>query len=1260
MKRRIADAILRQVKDVDSHIKGYSEIADKSSYRPSSFLVPTSSVWFKIIVSMCTGLRHLKFWGRLLIAGLVIGYSTPPLSSEIQKNNNLTRETVVLQLKWKHQYQFAGYYAAKEKGFYEEVGLDVEIHEHQGRPPIKALLAGEAQYAVSGANALIHRAQGYPVVALAAIYQHSPYALLVRADSGIYKVPDLTGRRVMLGSGTQDAALHAMLKRGGLSKEDYIRLPSSFDAAALIAGDTDAFNAYETDQGYVLTQTGIVPRYIKPKDYGIDFYGDVLVTNERQIKEKPEQVEDFRRATLKGWAYALAHRDEMVDLILDEYNTQGMTRAHLNYEAETSKRLIQPLLVELGYMNPERWSHIHSIFIELGVLGPNSSIDGLIYTSKVAVPGWLSWSIKHYITMLIGSLVIFGLLLLMVNIRLRRVVRSRTAELAEKERRYRTIFDAAPEGMWVIDHERKTVDVNERLQALLGYDKEAMLGRTPMEFVDRDNRQIFIDQIGKRNETERRSYEIAVRHKDGHNIATHFSAVTLRHYDNSIIGSIAFVEDITERKRLEAELRTSELNLRRLVNSQPACVSTIDLEGKFLSINPKGLEMLQADSIDQLSSGLIRGLIDEPYKSAFRQLNASVFSGQSGSLTFSLTALKGRQIWVETHAVPIMDSDGQVIEHLGLTHDVTDRLNMEQQVYSEREFLQTVIDNISDSVMVIDTEFQIQLMNQSVKELLKKFAIEGEFPSYYFDLPYVSHPTKSDEIPDCPVHRVLESGKPSSAILTRPVSAKNSKIVRVEVIASPLRNSDGTLRGVIEVARDITEHLQLLDEVKQQKDDLQHIAHHDSLTNLPNRALFLMRLRQAISKAKRTGLQMAVLFVDLDRFKEINDTLGHAVGDMVLKEVAKRFKKSIREEDALARLGGDEFTFISEGLKKPQHAASMAQKIITSLELPFDTNNHQFFLTASIGISVYPQDGESADKLLRNADAAMYKAKEEGKNTFQYYTADMTEQAFERIFLESSLRRALVEDQLVVYYQPQFNTASGRLIGVEALVRWLHPDMGMVAPSRFIPLAEDTGLIIPLGEQVLRIACKQMSEWEREGIRPPRLAVNLSVKQISSSSLLPSIETILRETECNPEWLEFEVTEGFLMKDPELSVSILQELREIGAELAVDDFGTGYSSLAYLKRFPLTRLKIDRSFIHDVPDDADDSAITRAIIAMAKNLNLNVLAEGVENDDQRSFLVNEGCDEAQGFLFGRPLSDVETTKLLKERLELSECAVKKE
>ncbi|MEW8624594.1 MAG: EAL domain-containing protein [Candidatus Thiodiazotropha sp.] len=1192
---------------------------------------------------------HRQTWfSRLitLLLFLLFVWSGSVLSANNLQQTKSGYQSVVLQLKWKHQFQFAGYYAAKAKGYYSEVGLDVEIREHQGRAPVEVMLGGEADFAVSGANALIKRASGYPVVALAAIYQHSPYALLVRGDSDIHRVSDLFGRRVMIGGGTQDAALHAMLKRGGIGSEDYLRLSSSYDANSLISGQTDAFNAYMTDQGYLLGQAGVVPRYIMPKDYGIDFYGDVLVTTEQLISDKPDQVENFRKATLKGWAYALAHRDEIVDLILQKYNTQGMSRAHLIYEADVSNELIQPLFVEIGYMHPERWKQIHEIFIELNFLGENSGIDGLIYQAKSPIPDWLSWSYKHYISVLIGGLLIIGLLLLLVIVRLRLLVRHHTTELIEKERGYQTIFNAAPEGMWVIDPERRTVDVNERLQELLGYSKEEMLGKTPMEFVDEANKLIFIEQTNKISKVERRSYDIELRHKDGYNIPTHFSAVTLRQRDGSVFSSIAFVEDITERKRLEGELRAGEQNLRRLVNSQPACVSTIGKKGELLSINPKGLEMIQADSFDQLSKNIIFDLIDEPYKEAFEQINQLVFEGQSASLTFSITGLKGRHAWLETHAVPIMDSEGEVIEHLGLTHDVTDRLNMEMQVYSEREFLQTVIDNITDAVMVIDTELQIQLLNKSVKQVLKGFGFDREQPEYYFDLPFVSYPTDHSNAQDCPVHRVLETGRQASAILTRPFSSNSRELKRVEVIASPLLNSDGTLRGVIEVARDITEHLELLDEVKQQKDNLQHLAHHDSLTNLPNRALFLMRLQQAISKANRTNSQLAVLFVDLDRFKEINDSLGHAVGDMVLKEVAKRFSQSVREEDLLARLGGDEFTFISEGLIKPQHAAIVAQQIIRSLELPFEMDNHQFFLTASIGISVYPQDGRTADTLLRNADAAMYKAKDEGKNTFQYYTADMTEQAFERIFLESSLRRALAEDQLVVYYQPQFDTAGGGLIGVEALVRWSHPDMGMVSPSRFIPLAEDTGLIISLGEQVLRIACSQMASWYEQGIAPQRLAVNLSVKQISSAELIPTIKTILDDTGCRSEWLEFEVTEGFLMKDPEASVSILQQLRDLGAELAVDDFGTGYSSLAYLKRFPLTRLKIDRSFIHDVPGDADDVAITRAIIAMAKNLNLKVLAEGVENEEQRSFLVAEGCNDAQGFYFCRPLSAAETTKLL--------------
>ncbi|MEW8506983.1 MAG: EAL domain-containing protein [Candidatus Thiodiazotropha sp.] len=1162
-------------------------------------------------------------------------------------------DTVVLQLKWKHQFQFAGYYAALEKGYYREAGLDVQIREHSGeRSPIDVLLDGDAEFAVSSADVVIKRAQGYPVVAMAAIYQHSPYALLVRADSSIQTVSDLASKRIMLGQGWQDAALQAMLQRGGLEATAFQRLESNFDAMSLLRNEVDAFNAYITDQGYLLREMGVEPHYIMPKDYGLDFYGDVLVTLESEIKDHPQRVEAFRRATLEGWNYALNHIDEIVDLILENYNTQGMSREHLRYEAVMSQQLIEPLFVEIGYMNPERWEHIKSIFVELGFLGPNSRIDGMLYEEFRRLPAWVEWISRYQELLLSGLIGMMVLSLLAVIFHMRRLVRVKTHALTESARHYRTVFDAAPEGMWLIDPSRKTVDVNLRLMELLGYTKDEMVGRTPLEFVDEVNRDVFIEQTSKIATTDRRSYDIELQHKDGSNIPTHFSAVTLRGEDSSVKAAIAFVEDITERKRMEAELRSSELNLRRLVDAEPASVTTLDESGKLLSINPAGLDILGAESMSQLKEVSLDRLIDEDYREQFNTLNRQVFAGQRGTLTYSITGLKGRKAWLETHSVPIMDANGEVVQHLGLTHDVTDRLRMEQQLLEDREFLQSVIDSISDSVMVIDRGLRIQLMNQSVKSRLKTFRVDPGKITHYFDLPFVSAPAGGRLIQDCPVHRVLQVGEQVSAILSRPVSKEPSSSIKVEVIASPLLNPDGSLRGVIEVARDITEHLDLLEEVRQQKDDLQHLAHHDPLTNLPNRALFLLRLKQAISKARRSGLQMAVLFVDLDRFKEINDSLGHAFGDRVLNEVAERFKHSVREDDTIARLGGDEFTFILEGLKKPQDAAQMAQQIIHSLEMPIKVDSHELFITTSIGISVYPQDGKSAETMLRNADTAMYKSKDEGKNTFHYYTEDMTEQAFERIFLEASLRRALAQNELAVYYQPQVDTRSGAIIGVEALVRWIHPDMGLLLPSRFIPLAEDTGLILPLGEQVMRIACRQMAEWDRQGIRPGRMAINLSGKQVGSKELLHSLQGILNETGCRPEWLEFEVTEGFLMRDSEQSVSILQQLRELGIELAIDDFGTGYSSLAYLKRFPLTRLKIDQSFIKDVPGDMDDIAITRAIIALGRSLNLQILAEGVENEEQKSFLISENCSEAQGHYFSLPLPLEEMTRVLSAAVQL--------
>jgi diguanylate cyclase (GGDEF)-like protein len=437
-----------------------------------------------------------------------------------------------------------------------------------------------------------------------------------------------------------------------------------------------------------------------------------------------------------------------------------------------------------------------------------------------------------------------------------------------------------------------------------------------------------------------------------------------------------------------------------------------------------------------------------------------------------------------------------------------------------------------------------------------------------------------------------------------------------------------------------------ISERKRAEEDLLHLAHHDPLTELPNRLLFIDRLEQSINKARRLGEQVAVLFIDLDRFKKINDSLGHTVGDELLRRVAIRFQSCLRNEDTVSRLGGDEFTVIMESLHKPQYATITAQKLIEAMEEPFMIQGHEFFITTSIGISLYPQDGAIAEELLRNADSAMYRAKDEGRNTFQFYTSDMTEQAFERILMETNLLRAIEKQELVVYYQPQISLRTREIIGLEALVRWNHPELGLVSPARFIPLAEDNGLILPIGEYVLATACGQMASWEQQGIRPGKVSVNLSGKQLQKKGLLETISRTLEVCACQPGWLELEVTEGFVMKDPEHSIPVLQGIRDLGVELAIDDFGTGYSSLAYLKRLPITKLKIDQSFVRDIPDDPDDEAIARAIVALGYSLNLKVIAEGVENAAQEAFLLNEGCVEAQGFFYAPPLPVEEIHALL--------------
>ncbi|WP_316368920.1 putative bifunctional diguanylate cyclase/phosphodiesterase [Candidatus Thiodiazotropha sp. CDECU1] len=459
---------------------------------------------------------------------------------------------------------------------------------------------------------------------------------------------------------------------------------------------------------------------------------------------------------------------------------------------------------------------------------------------------------------------------------------------------------------------------------------------------------------------------------------------------------------------------------------------------------------------------------------------------------------------------------------------------------------------------------------------------------------------------------------------------KNGDVFPEWLTISTVKDSDGDITHYVGVFTDISQ-------IKEAQDQINFLAHHDALTQLPNRALFRERFQHALMHARREHNSIALLFLDLDRFKTVNDTLGHPVGDEVLLEVSRRMNRIIRASDTLARLGGDEFVLLLEEQTDAQHAVVVARKLIDLFSKPMIISEHELVVTASIGITLYPNDGEDPDMLIRHADRAMYEAKQQGRNTYRFFTRALSEGALERLVMENDLRRAISRNQLMLHYQPIVNLQTQQLHGIEALVRWQHPKQGLIAPGLFIELAEEIGIIGEIGQWVLRSACNQLASWDRDNFKVPRISVNLSVQQIDREGLVDLVSEELKNSGLSPERLELEVTESMLMRNPDLSRAVLTELRTIGVKFAIDDFGTGYSNLAYLKLLPLDRLKIDQSFVQDIGQDANDEAIVRAIIAMSKSLGLEAVAEGVEKSSQADFLLKSGCDLSQGYLYSRPL-----------------------
>jgi diguanylate cyclase (GGDEF)-like protein/PAS domain S-box-containing protein len=551
--------------------------------------------------------------------------------------------------------------------------------------------------------------------------------------------------------------------------------------------------------------------------------------------------------------------------------------------------------------------------------------------------------------------------------------------------------------------------------------------------------------------------------------------------------------------------------------------------------------------------------------------------------------------------------------------DITARKEAEEKL----RLSATVIEHIADGVVVLDAEGTIVAVNPAFTQITGY----SEAEALGKDRTLTRSGRHEQAFYEAMWQEQLDKGFWRGELWS---VRKNGELYLEFLTVSAVRDTRGKATHYVGVFSDITK-------AKESQEKLDHLAHHDPLTALPNRLLFHDRLQHALLRAARDGEQLALLFIDLDRFKNVNDTLGHHIGDELLKQVAKALNDRLREGDTLARLGGDEFIVLLENIDNQYGASQVAEKLVQMFEEPFMVAGHELFVTCSVGISLFPDDAADLNMLIRNADVAMYQAKARGRNGFSFYAPSMSGEGVERLRLETFLRRSIEKDEIFLNYQPQVEIDTGRLVGVEALVRWNHPELGLVPPIRFIPLAEDTGFINQLGKWVLHEACRQMVRWQEAGLHVPKIAVNLSAKQFERGSIVNMVADILRDTGLEPQRLQLEVTESVIMNTGDAMVFI-NDLHSIGVALAIDDFGTGYSSLAYLKQLPVETLKIDRSFIKDISTDVNDEAIAIAIIQLGKSMNLSVIAEGVETAEQAAFLLRHGCNLAQGYFYSRPVA----------------------
>jgi diguanylate cyclase (GGDEF)-like protein/PAS domain S-box-containing protein len=898
-----------------------------------------------------------------------------------------------------------------------------------------------------------------------------------------------------------------------------------------------------------------------------------------------------------------------------------------------------------------------------------ATILGVVFIADVAMMQFLPWLLPSAANLWVKSFVNGGLLTLVCAPILWRLIVDPLRTLVASERaKADVIVRTAADGILTFDADGRIASFNAAAEGIFGRAFEKAVGLPITDLLP----------LWQAEATEGRKYigmEMAACRPDGMNTPVE---VSVSHID-LMSGRLytAIVHDISERKRIEEELLRAqkareqahrdlevrvEYRTAELAQANQHLQHQSELFGNVLSSIPHlvywknqsslflGCNANFAAAVGLVGAHQIIGLTDDDFcwdESAaddFRRRDEDVMA--SGDPLLNVEEIRhladGTFITALTSRVPMRDVDGQVIGLLGISSDITERKAVEAALQASGERLQSLVRNVSDIFAVLHVDGTVQYVSPAVETVLGHLS-EDLSGRNFFDLVPSDDRMRAQQL----FGEICIGGGDGLGEISLEHADGSSRVF--EILGNNLL-ADPAIQGILVTCHDVTER-------KAFEGQLVHQAFHDALTGLPNRALFMDRLERAMTRAERQSTAVAVIFLDLDNFKIINDSLGHEAGDRLLMSVAERLPHCVRTVDTVARLGGDEFTVLLEDLTDTAEVAIVADRIITQLLAPLVLHDREVFTAVSLGIAISHGEYGAPDDLLRDADTAMYQAKTGGKGRMVTFDRSMNTHALERLELETGLRRALENNEFRLHYQPIISLEKGGVSGVEALVRWEHPRQGLIPPSKFIPLAEETGLIIGLGRWVLEEACRQAVRWQEESPETASwvISVNLSARQIQQENLVAEVSRVLRETGLDPERLKLEITESVMMSDSEATLGKLHALKALGVKLAVDDFGTGYSSMAYLSTLPIDTLKIDRSFVNKIGAHPESEAIVRTIVSLAKVLNLQVTSEGIETTEQQTYLQDLACDWGQGYLFAHPLTEGEVSKMLdKARDELTE------